>query len=77
MGAPGAIAIAAVLGSLPRKMVVQIFDNTARTTAVFILLIICGPFSAFVLAHLGIPRATAKFLVEPRLALWVTLGDSG
>ena len=73
VGALGAIVIAAVLGSLNRRVVARIFNNTARTTAMFVLLIVCGLFSAFVLARLGIPQGTAKFLVELELAPWVIL----
>ncbi|MCC6473179.1 MAG: TRAP transporter large permease subunit [Burkholderiales bacterium] len=73
VGAVGAIVIAAALRSLGRETILRVFDNTARTTAMFILLIIAGLFSAFVLARLGIPQATAKFLVELELAPWVIL----
>lgn len=73
VGALGAIVIAAVLGSLGRRAAARILDNTARTTAMFVLLIIGGLFSAFILARVGIPQGTAKFLVELQLAPWVIL----
>ncbi len=73
VGALGAVAIAAMLGALKRKVVVRILDSTARTTAMFILLIVAGLFSAFVLARLGIPQATAKWLVQLQLAPWVIM----
>lgn len=73
VGAAGAILIAGAFGALRRRVIAQIFDNTARTTAMFILLIIGGLFSAFVLARLGIPQATAKMLVELDVAPWIIL----
>ncbi len=73
VGALGALLIAAVLGALGRMTLGRIFGNTARTTAMFILLITAGLFSAFMLARLGIPQATAKYLVELQVAPWVIL----
>ena len=73
VGAIGSLAIAAWLGALGRKAIVRIFDNTARTTAMFVLLIVAGLFSAFVLARLGIPQATAKMLVSIDMPPWMIL----
>jgi C4-dicarboxylate transporter DctM subunit len=73
VGAIGALLIALALGALSRAAVVRCFDNTARTTAMFIFLIIGGLFSAFVLARLGIPQATAKLLVSLDVPPWVIL----
>jgi len=73
IGAAGALIIAGVLGALGRRVVVRILDNTVRTTAMFVLLIVGGLFSAFVLARLGIPQGTAKLLVELHTAPWVIM----
>ena len=73
VGAIGAILIAAALGSLKRAAVVQILNNTVRTTAMFILLIVAGLFSAFVLTRLGIPQATATALVSLDVPPWVIM----
>jgi C4-dicarboxylate transporter, DctM subunit len=73
VGAAGALAIAAALGALKRSVMARILNNTARTTAMFILLIVGGLFSAFVLARLGVPQATAKLIVEAQVAPWVVM----
>ena len=73
VGALGALIIAAVLGALRRAVVARILNNTVRTTAMFILLIIGGLFSAFVLARLGIPQTTAKLLIGLDVPPWVIL----
>ena len=51
----------------------RILNNTARTTAMFILLIVGGLFSAFVLARLGVPQSTAKLIVEAEVPPWVVM----
>jgi C4-dicarboxylate transporter DctM subunit len=73
VGALGAIMIAAVLGALKGVVLKRILGNTARTTAMFILLIIGGLFSAFVLARLGVPQSTAKLIVGAALPPWVIM----
>ena len=73
VGALGSLLIAAMLGALNRRAIKRIFDNTSRTTAMFVLLIVAGLFSAFVLARLGIPQATAKLLVGLDIPPWVIL----
>ena len=73
VGALGALILAVVLGALTRAVMARILNSTARTTAMFILLIIGGLFSAFVLARLGVPQATAKLLVELNVAPWIIL----
>ena len=73
VGALGALIIAACLGALKRAAMARILNNTARTTAMFILLIVGGLFSAFVLARLGVPQATAKALVGLELPPWVIM----
>ena len=73
VGAIGSLLIAASLRALNRTAIRRIFDNTARTTAMFVLLIVAGLFSAFVLARLGIPQATAKLLVSVDMPPWAIL----
>ena len=73
VGALGALLIAWVLGSLKRKVMAQILNTTVRTTAMFILLIISGLFSSFVLTRLGIPQATAKLLVGIQVPPWAII----
>ena len=73
VGALGALIIAWVLGSLKRAVMAKILDTTVRTTAMFILLIVCGLFSAFVLTRLGIPQATARLLVGLDVPPWAII----
>ena len=73
VGAIGALLIAGVLGALKRAALVRILNNTVRTTAMFILLIVAGLFSAFVLTRLGIPQATATALVSLDVPPWVIM----
>jgi C4-dicarboxylate transporter DctM subunit len=73
VGALGALLIAWVLGSLKRAVIAKILDTTVRTTAMFILLIVSGLFSAFVLTRLGIPQATAKLLIGLDVPPWAII----
>jgi C4-dicarboxylate transporter, DctM subunit len=73
VGALGALVIAALLGALKAAVLKRILGNTARTTAMFILLIIGGLFSAFVLARLGVPQATARMIVGAEVPPWVVM----
>jgi C4-dicarboxylate transporter DctM subunit len=73
VGALGALLIAFLLGSLKREVMNRILDNTARTTAMFILLVATGLFSAFVLSRLGIPQATAQAITGLDVAPWVVM----
>jgi len=73
VGALGSLAVAAFLGSLKPPVIARIFAGTVRTTAMFVLLIVGGLFSAFVLARLGIPQGTAKLLVEMNIPPWAIL----
>lgn len=70
IGALGALIIAFALGSLQRAVMARILNNTARTTGMFILLIVAGLFSAFVLSRLGIPQAAAKAILSIDLPPW-------
>lgn len=73
VGALGALVIAFLLGSLKREVMGRILDNTARTTAMFVLLVATGLFSAFVLSRLGIPQATAQAITGLDVPPWVVM----
>jgi C4-dicarboxylate transporter DctM subunit len=73
VGALGAVVLALLARTLTREAVGRMLGNTARTTAMFILLIIAGLFTSFVLARLGIPQGMAKLLVEMPVPPWVIL----
>ena len=71
MGAAGAFGIAAFWGKLDREVVGRILGNTVRTTAMFMLLLIGGLFSAFMLTRLGVPQGMAKALIALDLPPWL------
>ena len=71
VGAAGALAIAAISKKLTSSILITIFGNTVRTTAMFLLLLIGGLFSAFMLTRLGIPQGMAKTLISLDLPPWV------
>jgi C4-dicarboxylate transporter DctM subunit len=73
VGALGAVVIAAALGALTRAAMTRILDTTVRTTAMFILLIVSGLFSSFVLTRLGVPQSTAKVLLSLDVPPWAIL----
>ena len=71
VGAAGALLIALLSGKLDREIVGRILGNTVRTTAMFMLLLIGGLFSAFMLTRLGVPQGMAKALVSLDLPPWL------
>lgn len=71
VGAAGALAIAAISRKLNREITGKIFGNTVRTTAMFMLLLIGGLFSAFMLTRLGVPQGMAKSLIALDLPPWL------
>ena len=70
VGAGGAIVIAWALGRMQIKTLMQSLDRTIRTTAMFMLLLIGGLFSSFLLARLGIPQAMSDLLTSLPLPGW-------
>lgn len=73
VGAGGALVLAALARALDRATLGRILGNTVRTTAMFLLLLIGGLFSAFMLARLGIPQGMAKILVGMDVPPWVII----
>ena len=70
VGAGGAIVIAWSLGRLKLLELMQSLDRTIRTTAMFMLLLVGGLFSSFLLARLGIPQAMSDLLTSLPLPSW-------
>lgn len=73
IGAFGALVIAALSGHLKLRVLFKTLDATARTTAMFLLLLIGGLFSSFVLSRLGIPRGMSEFLTGLPVPPWVII----
>ncbi len=70
VGAGGAIVIAWVLGRMKLRMLMSSLNRTVHTTAMFMLLLIGGLFSSFLLARLGIPQAMSDLLTSLPLPTW-------
>ena len=68
---PGRSASRRAGGKLDRFVVGRILGNTVRTTAMFILLLIGGLFSAFMLTRLGVPQGMATALIALDLPPWL------
>lgn len=73
VGVAGALAIAAARRSLGRSVLGEALGATARTTAMFILLMVAGLFASFVLARLGIPQGLARTIVALDVAPWAIM----
>lgn len=63
VGAAAAILVAALMRKLRTSVLWTALDRTVRTTAMFMLLLIGGIFSSFVLTRLGVPQGLSAFLV--------------
>jgi C4-dicarboxylate transporter DctM subunit len=73
VGAAGAIAIAAAMGRMRWALLKTSLDGTVRTTAMFLLLLIGGLFSSFVLARLGVPQGMSELLASFGAQPWVVI----
>ncbi len=62
VGAASAILVAVLMRKLRAGAFWQALDRTVRTTAMFMLLLIGGIFSSFVLTRLGVPQGLSAFL---------------
>lgn len=70
VGAAGAIVIAWAMGRMKIAVMMQSLERTVRTTAMFMLLLVGGLFSSFLLARLGIPQAMSDFMTSLPLPGW-------
>ncbi|MDB5570380.1 MAG: dicarboxylate transporter DctM subunit [Hyphomicrobiales bacterium] len=70
IGAGGALLIAIVMGQMNRSALMRSLDRTVRTTAMFMLLLIGGLFSSFLLSRLGVPQAMSDALTALPLPAW-------
>lgn len=73
VGAAGAIVIAWAMGRMKMQVMLQSLDRTVRTTAMFMLLLVGGLFSSFLLARLGIPQAMSDLLTSLPLPTWAIM----
>ena len=74
-GAVGAIAalVIAVSGRLTMRLLGKALDSTVRITAMFLLMLIGGLFSSFMLTRLGVPQGMSGYLTSLPVPPWVIL----
>jgi len=73
VGAGAAIAIAALMSRLKFALLKSALDAAVRTTAMFLLLLIGGLFSSFVLARLGVPQGMSELLTSFSARPWMII----
>ncbi len=73
VGAAGAILFAAVMGKLRFALLRRSLESTVHTTAMFMLLLIGGLFSSFVLTRLGVPQGMSELLTGLDVPGWVII----
>ncbi|MFO0986447.1 MAG: TRAP transporter large permease [Alphaproteobacteria bacterium] len=73
VGAAGAILFAAILGKLRVALLRRSLASTVHTTAMFMLLLIGGLFSSFVLTRLGVPQGMSELLTGLAVPGWVVI----
>jgi C4-dicarboxylate transporter DctM subunit len=73
VGAAAAIAVALAMRKLRFAAFHTALDRTVRTTGMFMLLLIGGIFSSFVLTRLGVPQGISAFLTGLDVPPWVIL----
>jgi len=73
VGAAGAILIATLMGRMRLRLLKTSLDITVKTTAMFLLLLIGGLFSSFVLARLGVPQGMSELLTSLSAQPWMII----
>ncbi len=73
VGAAGAIVIATLMGRMRIRLLKTSLDATVKTTAMFLLLLIGGLFSSFVLARLGVPQGMSEMLTSLSARPWMVI----
>jgi C4-dicarboxylate transporter DctM subunit len=73
VGAAGAIVIAGAMRYLSWPVLARMLDNTVRTTAMFLLLLVGGLFASFMLTRLGVPQGMSNFLTSLDVPAWVII----
>jgi C4-dicarboxylate transporter DctM subunit len=69
----GALAIAFFMRRLTMEVLWVSLQKTIRTTAMFLLLLIGGTFSSYLMARLGIPQAVSDFMTGLPLPPWAVM----
>ncbi|AJE48452.1 TRAP transporter large permease [Celeribacter indicus] len=72
-GAAAAVLVALAMGRLRGGVLSQALQKTVRTTGMFMLLLIGGLFSSFVLTRLGVPQDISTYLTGLDVAPWMII----
>ena len=72
-GAVAAVIVAVAMGRLKFRSLRTALEKTVRTTGMFMLLLVGGLFSSFVLTRLGVPQEISSFLTGLDVAPWVII----
>ncbi|WP_370284941.1 TRAP transporter large permease [Pseudooceanicola nanhaiensis] len=72
-GAAAAVLVAFALGRLKGGVLPLALQKTVRTTGMFMLLLIGGLFSSFVLTRLGVPQDVSNYLTGLDVPPWVII----
>lgn len=73
VGAAAATLTAAAMRRLGWRRFAAALDGTVRTTAMFMLLLIGGLFSSFLLTRLGVPQGMSVFLTSLDISPWMII----
>lgn len=72
-GAAAAVIVALAMGRLMNGRLRIALEKTVRTTGMFMLLLIGGLFSSFVLTRLGVPQDISNYLTSIDLEPWLII----
>ena len=72
-GAAAAVLVALVMGRLRGGVMQKALQKTVRTTGMFMLLLVGGLFSSFVLTRLGVPQDVSNYLTGLDVEPWVII----
>jgi len=72
-GAAAAVLVALALGKLKGGVLPKALQKTVRTTGMFMLLLVGGLFSSFVLTRLGVPQDISNYLTGLDVPSWVII----
>jgi len=73
LGAAGAFLLILLTGYFAFNTFKKVLENTVKTTAMFLLLLIGGLFSSFFLNLLGIPQGMANFITSLNVSPWAII----
>ncbi|SHK39167.1 TRAP transporter, DctM subunit, partial [Lutimaribacter pacificus] len=72
-GAVAAVIVAVAMGRLKFRSLRTALEKTVRTTGMFMLLLVGGLFSSFILTRLGVPQEISNYLTGLDVAPWVII----